>query len=190
MVLPEQVEEALANGEARMKRSGESLERELGGIRTGRASPSLVEHLSVDYYGTPTPLNQLATITVPEARLLVIQPWDRQTFRAIERAIQQSDLGLNPSNDGTVIRLVLAALTEERRRELVRLVKRKVEEGRVAVRNVRRDVLEKLRDLEKKKEISEDDLRRAQEQLQKVTDAHIAEMEREGSRKEAEVMEV
>lgn len=188
--MPQIVEDALADGEARMAKCVLSLKHQLDSIRTGRSSPALVEHLTVDYYGSPTSLNQLATITAPEARFLVIHPWDRQALPAVERAIRQSDLGLTPSNDGTVIRLTFPPLTEERRRELVRVVKRRSEEGRVAVRNVRRDVLEKLRDAEKRKETSEDDLYRAQERLQQLTDTYIGEVDSEGTRKENEVMEV
>ena len=185
--MPDQV---LSDADRRMARSVEVLKRELGGIRTGRASPALVENLSVDYYGAPTPVNQLATISAPEARLLLIQPWDRQGLTAIEKAILKSELGLTPSSDGSVIRLSIPPLSEERRRDLVRLVKRKVEDDRVAVRNIRRDALEKLREMERNKDISQDELHRAQERLQKQTDTHIGEMEALGSRKEAEVMEV
>src|SRR3972149_6984128 len=171
------IEETLDDAEDRMKKAVEALKRELATIRTGRARPSLVDHLRVDYYGTPTPLNQLATVSAPEARPPTTQPWDRKSLGAIEKAIQKSDLGLNPSNDGQIIRLVIPQLTEERRKELVKLVHRRVEEGRVAVRNVRRDCLEHLRRLEKDKEISEDDDRRAQERLQKLTDQYIKDVD-------------
>jgi len=184
------IEETLDDAEDRMKKAVEALKRELATIRTGRARPSLVDHLRVDYYGPPTPLNQLATVSAPEARLLTIQPWDRKSLGAIEKAIQKSDLGLNPSNDGQIIRLVIPQLTEERRKELVKLVHRRVEEGRVAVRNVRRDCLEHLRRLEKDKEISEDDDRRAQERLQKLTDQHVKDVDALGQEKEAELLEV
>ena len=184
------IEETLADAEQRMGKAVEALRRELATIRTGRASPGLVEQLRVDYYGTPTPLKQLASISVPEARLLTIQPWDKGTMDAIEKAIQRSDLGLNPSNDGTLIRLVIPPLTEERRKELARVVHKKVEEGRVAVRNVRRDAHEMLRDLLREKGISEDEEHRAQEQLQKVTDRFIAEADRVGQDKERELLEV
>jgi ribosome recycling factor len=184
------IEESLADAEERMKKTVEALKRELATIRTGRAQPSLVDHVRVDYYGTPTPLNQLATVSAPEARLLTIQPWDRQSLGAIEKAIQKSDLGLNPSNDGQIIRLTIPQLTEDRRKELVKLVHRRVEEGRVAVRNVRRDCLEHLRRMEKEKEISEDDDRRAQERLQKRTDHYIEEVESLGREKEGELLEV
>ncbi|MBI4199658.1 MAG: ribosome recycling factor [Chloroflexi bacterium] len=173
-----------------MQKAVEALRRELTTLRTGRANPALVENLNVDYYGVPTPLKQLAAISVPEARLLLIQPWDRQVLPAIERAILKSALGLNPGNDGTVIRLPIPPMTEERRRDLVRIVKKYVEDGRVAVRNVRRDVLEKLRALERGKELAQDDHRRADGQLQKLTDAFIGQMGRLGDAKEAEILEV
>ena len=159
-------------------------------IRTGRARPSLVDHVKVDYYGSTLPLNQVATVAAPEARLLTIQPWDRQALSAIEKAIQKSDLGLTPSNDGHLIRLAIPPLTEERRRELARVVHKKVEEGRVAVRNVRRDSLEHLRRLQKDEHVSEDDERRAQDRLQKITDRFIGEVDRLGQEKEAELLEV
>lgn len=184
------IEETLADAEQRMGKAVDALRRELASIRTGRARPALVEHLRVDYYGTPTPLNQLATIAAPEPRLLTIQPWDRNSLGAIERAIQMSDLGLNPSNDGTIIRLAIPQLTEERRKDLVKAVHRRVEEGRVAVRNVRRDCLEELRRLQREKEASEDEERRAQEQLQKLTDRFVADAEQAGQEKEQELLEV
>lgn len=184
------IEETLADAEQRMGKAIEALRRELTTIRTGRAQPALVEHLRVDYYGTPTPLNQLASIAAPEARLLTIQPWDKGSMGAIERAIQTSDLGLNPTNDGNIIRLVIPQLTEERRKELVKVVHRKVEEGRVAVRNVRRDRLEELRRLQRDKEVSEDEERRAQDQLQKLTNRFVAEADQVGREKEQELLEV
>jgi len=184
------IEDVLTDAEDRMKKAVEALRRELASIRTGRARPSLVDHVRVDYYGSTVPLNQLATVAAPEARLLTIQPWDRQALGAIEKAIQKSDLGLNPSNDGHIIRLVIPPLTEERRRELARVVHKKTEEGRVAVRNVRRDSLEHLRRLEKDEKVSEDEERRAQDRLQKLTDRLIGEVDRLGQEKEAEVLEV
>jgi ribosome recycling factor len=184
------IDDTLADAEQRMGKAVEALSRELATIRTGRARPALVEHLRVDYYGTPTPLNQLATIAAPEPRLLTIQPWDRRSLGPIERAIQMSDLGLNPTNDGAIIRLAIPQLTEERRRDLVKLVHRRVEDGRVAVRNVRRDCLEELRRLQREKEISEDEERRAQEQLQKHTDRFVADAEQTGVEKEQELLEV
>lgn len=183
-------QDVLADARERMAKAVEALRRDLATIRTGRAATGLVEHLRVDYYGTPTPLNQIASIAVPEPRVITIQPWDRQAIGAIERAIQKSDLGLNPSNDGTLIRLVLPQLTEQRRKELVKLVHKKVEDGRVAVRNVRRDCLEELRRRQKNKEISEDEERRLQDQLQKLTDRYIGEVDQVGKEKEAELLEV
>lgn len=184
------ITDTLVKAETRMQKAIEALKRELSTIRTGRAQPSLVEHLKVDYYGTPTPLNQIAGISAPEARLLVIQPWDRQAISPIEKAILKSDLGLNPTNDGTVLRLSIPQLTEERRKDLVKVVRKRVEEGRVALRNVRRDAAEELKELEKKKEISEDDHRRAQDQLQKLTEKMMESIGQVGQQKEAELMEV
>jgi ribosome recycling factor len=184
------IKETLADAEDRMHKAIEALRRELSTIRTGRANPALVEHIRVDYYGTPTPLKQIASVMVPEARLLSIQPWDKGSLGAIEKAIQKSDLGLNPSNDGAVIRLVIPQLTEDRRKELVRVVHKKVEEGRVAVRNIRREAHELLRDCRRKKDISEDQEFNAQEDLQKVTDRFIADADKLGEEKEKELLEV
>jgi len=184
------IDDVLADGKDRMGKAVEALRKELATIRTGRAHPGLIEHLRVDYYGAPTPLNQLATINVPEPRLLTIQPWDQQSLGAIEKAILKSDLGLNPSNDGSIIRLVIPQLTEERRKELAKVVRKKVEEGRVAVRNVRRDRHDELRRLQREKEISEDAQYLAQEELQKLTDGFIQEVERVGEEKEAELLAV
>ena len=184
------VEELMDDTELRMTGAVEALRRQLNVIRTGRASPALVENLAVDYYGAPTPLNQLATISVPEARSLMIQPWDKQSIRDVERSILTSDLGLTPNNDGTTIRLNIPQLTEERRRDLVRLVGRKVEDAHVAARNVRRDTLDKLRRLERDKELSQDESRRAQGDLQKVTDRYIEEMDVLKTQKDNEVMEI
>lgn len=184
------IDETLADAEQRMGKAIEALRRELATIRTGRAQPALVEHLRVDYYGTPTPLNQLASIAAPEARLLTIQPWDKGSMGPIERAIQMSDLGLNPTNDGNIIRLAIPQLTQERRKDLVKVVHRKVEEGRVAVRNIRRDCLEELRRLQRDKEVSEDDEHRAQDRLQKLTDRFVAEADQVGQEKEQELLEV
>lgn len=180
----------ISDARSRMEKSVEALKRDLSTIRTGRANPSLVEHLMVDYYGSPTPLNQIASISVPEARLLVIQPWDKQVLVNIEKTILKSDLGLVPNNDGNIIRISIPALNEERRRDLVRTVRKKAEDGRVAVRNVRRDCLEKLRALEKNKEISQDNLALGQEQLQKITDSFIERVDKLLKDKEDEVMEV
>lgn len=176
--------------EARMKGAIQALEEDLGGIRTGRASPALVERLQVEYYGSPTPLIQLASISVPEARQLLIRPFDASTMKIIERAILASDLGLTPNNDGKSIRLNLPPLTEERRRELVKVVNHRVEEGRVAARNVRRDSIRDLRDFEQEKMISEDDLKEGEEELQKITDRYIEDINAIGERKEKEILEV
>jgi ribosome recycling factor len=180
----------LADGEARMHKTVTDLQQDLSSIRTGRAHPGLVEHLRVSYYGTPTPLNQLASISVPEARILAIQPWDRSAIGEIEKAIQRSELGITPNNDGSVIRLTIPQLNEERRRDLVRQVKRKVEEHKVALRNIRRDVVDALRDLERRKAISEDEQRRAAERVQKTTDSLTEELDQIGRQKEAEIIEV
>lgn len=174
----------------RMAKAEEALRHDLAAIRTGRASTGLVDHIRVDYYGTPTQINQLATVATPEARLLTIQPWDRKALGAIEKAIQKSDLGLNPSNDGTILRLAIPQLSEQRRKDLTKLVQKRVEEARVSVRNIRRDAQDELRKLEKNKEISEDEQHRAAEQLQKLTDQAISELDRIGKQKEAEVLEV
>jgi len=174
----------------RMEKTIEALHGDLRTIRTGRASPALVERLQIDYYGAPTPLNQLAGTTVPEPRMLVIRPWDRSTIGIIEKAILKSDLGLNPSNDGQVIRLIIPQLTEERRRELSKQVARRVEEARVANRNIRRDAIEMLRELEKEKLISEDELFTGRDEIQKLTDESIKEIDEIGKAKEAEILEV
>ena len=182
--------EILSQTDARMKKSVEALRSELNSIRTGRATPALVENLMIDYYGVPTPLNQMASISVPEARLLMIQPWDKQVLKDVEKGILKSDLGLVPNNDGNVIRISIPTLTEERRRDLVRLVGKKIEDAHVAVRNVRRDGVDQLKQMEKAKELSSDDSRRAQGQVQKLTDAHIEQTDEMGEEKESEVMEV
>jgi len=184
------VQEAQKDARDRMLKAIEALRRELSTVRTGRSSPGLVEHLKVDYYGTPTPLNQIATVTTPDARLLVIQPWDRGSMGAIEKAILKSDLGLTPANDGSVIRLSIPLLTEDRRRELARHVRHRVEEARVAVRNVRRDIHEHLRRLEREHQISQDELHRAETELQKLTDDQIKEVDKAGEEKEAEVLSI
>ncbi len=184
------LEEVLEDASTRMTKAVEALQRELASLRTGRATPALLENVSVDYYGVPTPLSQLATISVPEARLITIQPWDRQSLREIEKSLLKSDLGFNPSNDGTIIRVPVPPLSQERRRDLVRVLKKKVEDGKVAVRNVRRDAMERQRSMERSKVISQDENRRAQDQLQKATDAHVRQMDRVLETKEAEIMEV
>jgi len=184
------IKDALKDAEHRMRGAIRALEEDLAGIRTGRASPALVERLEVEYYGTPTPLMQLASIGVPEPRQLLIKPFDPSTLRAIERAIQSSDLGLNPNNDGKNIRLILPPLTEERRRELVKVVSHRVEEARIAIRNVRRDVKKDLKEFEDEKLISEDERKRAEDKLDDLTREYIEKAEALGERKEKEVMEV
>jgi ribosome recycling factor len=184
------VDDIFGDAERRMQKAVEVLKQDLAAIRTGRASSALVERITVDYYGAPTPINQVASVSVPEARLLVIQPWDRKLLTDIEKAIQKSDLGINPNNDGQVIRLAIPPLNEERRREMVKTLHKKLDEHKVAIRNIRRDAQDKLRDREKKKEISEDELKRSTERLQKLTDRFIDEMERVGKTKELEILEV
>ena len=184
------IEDVLSDGEDRMKKTVDAVQRELAAIRTGHAHVGLVDHVRVDYYGTLMPVNQLATVAAPEARLLTIQPWDRGSFSAIEKAILTSDLGLTPSSDGQMIRLAIPTLTEQRRKDLIKVVNKRIEDGRVSVRNVRRDGLEHLRRLTHDKEASEDDQRRGQEQLQKLTDRYIGQIEERGKDKEAELMEV
>ena len=180
----------MGDAERRMQKAVEALKQDLAAIRTGRASLALIERINVDYYGTPTPINQVATISIPEARLLVIQPWDKKMLTDIEKAIQRSDLGINPNNDGQVIRLNIPPMSEERRRDLVKTLHKKLDEHKVAIRNVRRDVQDKLRDREKKKEVSEDELKRSIEKLQKLTDRFIDEMDKVGKTKEQEILEV
>ncbi len=184
------IDQIYQTAERKMKRAVEALQHDLAAVRTGRASPALLERVQVDYYGTPTPLNALAAINVPEPRLLVIQPWDKKLLPAIEKAIQKSDLGLTPSSDGTVVRLVVPPLNEERRRELVKLVHKRVEEARVAIRNCRREAIDDLRKAEREQHLSEDQVKRAQERLQKLTDSFIAQADEVGRRKESEVMEL
>lgn len=184
------VSETLTEAESRMNGAVRSLDDDLASIRTGRASPALVERLLVEYYGSPTPLMQLATISAPEPRLLTIRPFDVTTLKEIARTIQSSDLGLTPNSDGKIIRLNIPPLTEERRHELVRLVRSRCEDARIAVRNVRRDIQNTMREFERGKEISEDELKRGESELQKTTDRHIEEINEIGQRKEAEVLEV
>jgi ribosome recycling factor len=175
---------------ARMKKSVEATRNEFATVRTGRASPHLLDRIEVDYYGTRTPLRQLAQISATEARLLTITPYDKNSIRSIEKAILESDVGLNPSNDGTVIRLQIPELTEERRRELVKIVHNIAEQGRVGVRNIRRDVMHDLRELKSEGEVGSDDEHRAENALQKLTDAHIGEIDAALAGKEEEIMEV
>jgi ribosome recycling factor len=182
--------EAITSADQRMGRAVEALERDLSNIRTGRASTGLVERIHIDYYGTQTPLNQLAGISVPEPHQIVIQPWDRSALGAIERAITKSDIGLTPNVDGTVVRLNIPALTEERRHDLVRQVHKRMEEARVEIRNLRRDAADQLKKLEKDGDIGVDESRKLQDVLQKTTDRHIDEIDRVGAAKEQEVLEV
>lgn len=184
------IDDLLKETEARMKKAVEVLQGDLATIRTGRASPALIERLRVDYYGTPTPLNQLAAISVPEPRLMIIRPYDPTSLSEIERAVLKSDLGLTPVNDGKLIRLPIPRLTEERRQELVRVVGRRVEEARVAIRNCRRDGLRDLREMEKEKLVSEDEHYRGREDMQKLTDNYVERVDEVGRAKETEIKEV
>jgi ribosome recycling factor len=184
------INETLADADGRMAKSIEALHRDLNTIRTGRASPALLDRVQVDYYGTPTPINQMANISVPEARLLVIQPWDRGVIPDIERALQKSDIGITPSSDGTVIRLAIPLLTEDRRKQLVKQVHAQVEDAKVAIRNVRRDSMSNVRDLKNEKMISEDDERRAEQRLDELTKKFVDEADKVGKAKELEVLEV
>jgi len=182
------IDELLLEAEAKMDQAVEHVLGEFGSIRTGRANPSILNRVQVDYYGTPTPLQQLASVSVPEAQLLVISPYDRGAMGDIERAIQASGLGLNPSNDGTVIRLAFPPLTEERRKELIKVVRHMAEEGRVAIRNVRRHSKDDIEALEG--EVSEDDIRRGEDRLQEITDRHTGRIDELLEHKEAELLEV
>ena len=184
------VDEALKQAEGKMQKAIEVTREELAGFRTGRASPNLLQRLNVDYYGAQTPLQQLASISVPEPRMLVIHPYDRNAMSSIEKAIQASDLGLNPSNDGTVIRLAFPQLTEERRKELTKLARERAEHGRVSVRNVRRHAKDEIDKDIKDGKVAEDDGKRAEAQLQKLTDKYVAEIDQMLERKESELMEV
>ncbi len=184
------IDELLADAAERMVRSLESMRHELGSVRTGRATPALLDRISVDYYGAITPLKALATISTPEPRALTVQPYDKSSIKAIERAILESDIGLTPSNDGNVIRLGVPELTEERRRQLVKVARQIAEEGRVAIRNIRRDVMHDLRELKGAGEASSDDEHRAEGELQKLTDARIKELDELLHHKEAEILEV
>jgi ribosome recycling factor len=182
------IKDVMDDAEVRMGKAIDALRRDLGTIRTGRASPSLVDRLTVDYYGASTPLNQLAGISVPEPRLLVIQPWDRGSMSAIEKAIMKSELGLNPTNDGQVVRITIPPLTEERRKQLVKLVHGHVEEGKVALRNIRRDAVTHVKELMNEKMIGEDDERRAEQQVDELTRRFVNEAEQVGKAKEQEVL--
>jgi ribosome recycling factor len=184
------IEQILTEIDGKMKKAADALTRDLAAIRTGRASPALVEHIKADYHGVLTPINQIASISIPEAKMILIQPWDRSSTRSIEKAILASDLGLNPTSDSNVIRIPIPPLTEERRKELIRVVHKRVEDGRIAIRNLRREGIERLRQTEKNKEISQDKYTRASEQLQKLTDSFIDKVNDIGQVKETEIMEV
>jgi ribosome recycling factor len=184
------ISDVLKDAEDRMSKGLDSLKREYATIRAGRATPSMLEKVSVEYYGTPTPVNQLANISVPEPRMLVIQPWDKTSLPLIEKAIFKSDLGLNPSSDGVAIRLIIPQLTAERRTEIVKTVKKKAEDSRVVIRNIRRDINDHLKKLEKDHTSSEDEVKRAQDDVQKMTDKFIKEIDHIMETKEKEIMEV
>jgi ribosome recycling factor len=188
--MSELIDELLADAGERMQKSVEATRNEFSTVRTGRASPHLLDRIDVDYYGATTPLRQLANISASEARLLTVTPYDKSSIKAIEKSIMESDIGLTPSNDGSVIRLTIPELTEERRKELVRVVHGIAEEGRVSVRNVRRDIMHDLRELKKEGEVGEDEERRAESELQKLTDKRIGEIDSFLSGKEEEILEV
>ena len=183
-------EVVLSKVSVKMDRAVDAFKRDLTQLRTGRATPALVENIEVDYYGSRTPLKQIASISTPDARAIMIQPWDANALREIEKSLMTSEMGFNPSNDGSTISVPIPQLTAERRQEMVKLLKGKIEDGKVSVRNVRRDGLESLRKLEKEKSISQDDGRRAQDQLQKTTDGHTKQIDETGSAKEAEILQV
>ncbi len=184
------LDQTLRNTEEKMRTSIEVLKRELATIRTGHATPTLIEHIKVEYAGVPTPLNQIAGISAPEARLLIIQPWDRNSIHSIEKAILKSDLGLNPSSDGNVIRLNIPPLSEERRQELIKVVRRRIEERKIAIRNLRRETMDEFKKVEKNKDISQDEYKRALDQLQKLTDSFVADAEQIRRDKEIELTEI
>ena len=184
------IEDFLADAKRRMDKSIEATHHEFNSIRTGRASPALLDSITIDYYGTPTPLKSLASISAPEARLLVVQPFDPGSIKNIERAVQESDLGLTPSNDGKIVRLPIPALTEERRKDLVKVVRRVAEDGKVAIRNVRRDIMQHLKELVVNGDVGDDEERRAEQQVQKITDEHTKSIDDLLKVKEAEIMEV
>ena len=184
------IQDHVKTTEERMEKSLAAFRRDLGTVRVGRAAPALLDKVVVEYYGTATPINQVASVSAPEPRLLVVQPWDKSSLASIEKALLKSDLGLTPSNDGNVIRLSIPQLTEERRVELTKMVRKIAEEGRVAVRNVRRDVNEEIKKLEKQAAVSEDESRRLQERIQDVTDRVVAEIDRLLAQKEREMLEV
>ena len=180
----------IADGNSRMSKSVQTLKDEFNGLRTGRATAAMFERIKVEYYGNPTPLNQVATISIPESRLAVIQPWDKSVIGEIEKAIQKSELSLNPNNDGKVIRINIPPLTEERRKEYVKLAKQMAEQARVAVRNIRRDANDSLKKAQKDGEISEDDAKRGEDEIQKLTDHHIKAIDEQVETKEREILEL
>ena len=183
-------ETVLAEVDRRMDRAIDALHRDLNSLRTGRATPSLIENVTVDYYGVPTPLKQIASISAPDARAILVQPWDKQALREIEKSLLKSEMGFNPTNDGNNIIVPIPPLNQERRQDLVRLLKKKIEDGKVSIRNVRRDGQENLRKMERDKAISQDQSRRAQEQLQKATDGHTKIIDQVATAKESEIMQV
>ncbi|HAS90466.1 MAG TPA: ribosome recycling factor [Desulfovibrio sp.] len=184
------INEVLADGKKRMEGALTALENDFAKLRTGRAATSLVDNVPVDYYGTPTPINQLASVSIPDSRTISIQPWDKGAFPLIEKALQQSDLGLNPVNDGTVLRITIPPLTEERRKDLVKIAKKYTEDSKIALRNVRRDMNDTLKKLEKDKDISEDEQRKAQDDVQKLTDQYVKKCDVACGEKEKEILEI
>lgn len=182
-------DEVLQTMKSKMEKAIQAYQKELNRLRTGRATPALLEGIRVDYYGTPTPIQQTASVTIPESRLITIQPWDKTLIEPIEKAIQKANLGLSPTNDGKVIRIAIPPLTEERRKELVKIVRKMAEECKITVRNIRREGNESLKKLEREKKLSEDDLHRASEEVQKITDAHIEQIDRILEAKQKEIME-
>ncbi len=184
------IEQVVSEINVKMQKAAEALSRDLAGIRTGRASPALVEHIKADYHGVLTPINQLASISIPDAKMILIQPWDSTSIRGIEKAILTSDLGLNPISDSRVLRIPIPPLTEERRKELVKMMHNRLEETRIAIRNVRRDLLKDLREFEHEKLISEDELSDGETELQEMTDKFIEQVDVIGIKKESEIMEV
>ncbi len=184
------LDELLLDSEERMTKACAALEKEFAKLRTGRATAALVDGIKADYYGTPTPLSQMASITVPDSRTITIQPWDKSGFAAVEKAILKSDLGLTPINDGKIIRITIPALTEDRRKELVKVARKYAEDGKVAVRNVRRDANDQLKKMEKDKAISEDERKKAEEDVQKLTDKYVGEIDKITQAKEKEILEI
>ncbi len=190
MELFEDKDSILLDAEERMEKALAALDREFAKLRTGRASTALVDNIKVDYYGTPTPIGQMSSVAVPDSRTITIQPWDRSAFGLIEKAIQKSDLGLNPQNDGKVIRITIPPLTEDRRKELTKVAKKFTEESKIAMRNIRRDVNDSLKKLEKSKALSEDELKKAIDDAQKLTDAYVSKCDAKAALKEKEIMEI